>query len=450
MAGEAISETPLSQPRTGTAYPWYVASVLSLAYCFSAIDARVLTLLVIPIKDDLKLSDFQISLLQGFAFALLYSVAAIPIGRMVDTISRRTRIIVVGVLFWSLMTMGCGTARSFWQLFAARIGVGVGEATLSPTAYSLLSDYFEPKRRALAISLYAIGYPIGGGLALIIGGYLLQYFTARGGGVLPVIGSLEPWQMVFIAVGLPGVLIASLIMTIREPARRELAKGYEDKVMPISETFAYLKKHWKVYGMLIGSISLIGMLAIGVSLWYPTFLIRTYNMPVAEVGLYYGVVMLVCGTIGTIAGGWVSGRLMQKGQADANIRIVLVTTVLKALPLIAGPLMPNAPLALACMAIGTLIGQGAQGVMISAIQDVTPNQLRGQIMALTLLSVNLVGLGLGASFIAAITDFGFGDEGAIRYSIAIAGAVLLPVIVTIIVTGMPVYRRTLAERAAAA
>lgn len=446
MTSKAASGTEIPERTTSAAYPWYVAGILSMAYCFSAIDARVLTLLVIPIKEDLQLTDFQISLLQGFAFALMYSVAAIPIGRLVDTISRRTRIIVVGVLFWSVMTMGCGLARNFWQLFAARIGVGMGEATLSPTAYSLISDYFEPKRRALAISLYAIGYPIGGGLALIIGGALLQFFTAQGGGSLPIVGSLEPWQMVFIAVGLPGVIIASLILTIREPVRRELAKGYENKVMPLSATFAYLKANWKVYGMLIGAISLIGMLAIGSSLWYPTFLIRTYQMPVAEVGLYYGIVMLICGTIGTVAGGWMSGRLMQKGQSDANIRIVLVTTVLKALPLIAGPLMPNAPLALACMALGTLIGQGAQGVMISAIQDVTPNQLRGQVMALTLLCVNLIGLGLGASFIAAITDFGFGDEGAIRYSIAIAGAVLLPIIVGIIVAGMPVYRRALAEK----
>ncbi len=446
MTSKAASGTEIPERTTSATYPWYVAGILSMAYCFSAIDARVLTLLVIPIKEDLQLTDFQISLLQGFAFALMYSVAAIPIGRLVDTVRRRTRIIVVGVVFWSLMTMGCGLARNFWQLFAARIGVGMGEATLSPTAYSLISDYFEPKRRALAISLYAIGYPIGGGLALIIGGALLQFFTARGGGSLPFLGALEPWQMVFIAVGLPGVIIASLILTIREPVRRELAKGYENKAMPLSATFAYLKANWKVYGMLIGAISLIGMLAIGSSLWYPTFLIRTYQMPVAEVGLYYGIVMLICGTIGTVAGGWMSGRLMQKGQSDANIRIVLVTTVLKALPLIAGPLMPTAPLALACMALGTLIGQGAQGVMISAIQDVTPNQLRGQVMALTLLCVNLIGLGLGASFIAAITDFGFGDEGAIRYSIAIAGAVLLPIIVAIIVTGMPVYRRALAEK----
>lgn len=443
MASNAVRDSQLADRAAGGACRWYVVGILSLAYCFSAIDARVLTLLVIPIKQDLGLSDFQISLLQGFAFALLYSVAAIPIGRFVDTSRNRTRIIVWGVLCWSLMTMACGLVRSFGQLFTARIGVGVGEATLSPTAYSLISDYFDSRRRALAISCYAIGYPIGGGLALIIGGVLLRYFAEAGGANLPLLGRLAPWQMVFVVVGLPGAIIAALLMTVREPERRELTKGYEGRAMPLSQTFAWLRLHWRLYAMLIGSISLIGMLSIGVSLWYPTFLIRTYRMPVAEVGLYYGAVMLVCGTVGTLAGGWMSGRLMRAGRRDANMRIVLATTVLKALPLIIGPLMPTPALALGFMGVGTLIGQAAQGVMIAAIQDVTPNQLRGQMMALTLLCVNLIGLGLGASFIAAITDFGFGDEAALRYSIAIAGAVLLPIIVALIIAGLPVYRRAL-------
>lgn len=425
---------------------WYVVAVLFLAYTFSAIDARVLTLLVVPIKQDLGLSDFQISLLQGFAFALLYSVAAIPIGRYVDSSKHRSRLVTIGVLFWSAMTMSCGLARSFGALFAARIGVGIGEATLSPTAYSLISDYFDKRRRALAISFYAIGYPIGGGLALIIGAILLSKFTAHGPVTLPVVGALQPWQMVFVMVGLPGIIVAALVATIREPKRRDLAKGYAGAV-PLREVLGYIRARWLLYTMLIGSTSLIGMLAIGVSLWYPTFLIRTYGMTTGEVGLYYGTLMLVCGTVGTVAGGWISGRLVQRGHADANMRIVLVATVLKALPLIIGPLMPTPVLALAFMAVGTLIGQASQGVMLAAIQDVTPNQLRGQVTALTLLGVNLIGLGLGASFIAAITDFGFADEGALRYSIVIAGAVLLPAIVALIAAGMPAYRRALAEMA---
>ena len=154
MASTAMETHPVTaqQQDSSAVYRWYVVAVLFIAYCFSAIDARVLTLLVIPIKQDLGLSDFEISLLQGFAFAILYSVAAIPLGRLVDGTNRRSRIIVFGVLFWSAMTVLCGMARSFGQLFAARIGVGIGEATLSPTAYSLIADYFEARRRALAIS----------------------------------------------------------------------------------------------------------------------------------------------------------------------------------------------------------------------------------------------------------------------------------------------------------
>lgn len=429
----------------GGAYRWYVTIVLLIAYSFSAIDSRVLTLLVQPIKADLKLSDFEISLLQGFAFAILYSIAAVPLGRMVDGTRKRAAIITVGVLFWSVMTMACGAARGFGQLFLARVGVGIGEATLSPTAYSLLSDYFSRKRRALAISVYALGYPIGSGLALIVGAILLKKFTAQGPMTLPVLGTLAPWQMVFVMVGLPGLIVAALIATIREPVRRDLAKGHAGGAMPLSVGFAYIRARWPLFTMLFFSNALIAMLAIGVSIWYPTFLIRTYHLTTEQVGFYYGTVMLVCGVIGTLTGGWLSGRMMVRGQADANMRIVIAATVLKAVPLIVGPLMPTPALALGFMAVGTLIGQATQGVILAAIQDVTPNQLRGQVTALMLLGVNLIGMGLGASFIAAITDFGFKDEGAIRYSIVIAGAVLLPSIVALVVAGMPSYRRALAE-----
>lgn len=437
----AVAEAPRSRAR---AYRWLVVVILFVGYAFSAIDARVLTLMVGPIQRDLGLSDFEMSLLQGFAFSILYSIAALPIGRYVDRTGRRSLLIIWGILFWSLMTAACGFAASFAGLFIARVGVGVGEATLSPTAYSLISDYFDRKRRALAISLYAIGYPIGGGLALLIGGALLTRFSATGGITLPLLGSFSPWQAVFLCVAAPGVLIAALMMLIREPERHEVAKDLS-RHSSLKEGFAYVAERWVLFGSLIGSLGLIALLAIGTTLWFPTFLIRTYGMTPAQVGLSYGMVMLVCGTVGTLTGGWLSGRLIRAGRGDANMRIVLYATLLKGLPLVAAPLMPDAFLSLTLMAIGTLIGQASQGVMLAAIQDVTPNQLRGQVTAISLLFVNLLGMGLGATVIAAITDFGFGDQSALRYSIAITGAVTLPLITLLTLAALPHYRKAVAS-----
>lgn len=442
----ASSATPQESDATSSSlrrhYPWLVVAILFVGYCFSAIDARVLTLMVGPIQNDLGLSDFEMGLLQGFAFAILYSVAALPIGRFVDRTKRRSALIFWGVLFWSLMTAMCGFASSFVGLFIARVGVGVGEATLSPTAYSLISDYFERKRRALAISCYAIGYPIGGGLALLIGGGLLTYFDNTGGLVLPKLGAFAPWQLVFLCVALPGVFVAAAMLLIREPPRREMAKELAQQ-STLREGFAYVMQRKVLFGSLIGSLGLIALLAIGTALWFPTFLIRTYGMTPGDVGLYYGGVMLVFGTIGTLFGGWLSGRLMHSGRADANMRIVLFSTLLKGFPLVLAPLMPTATLALTMMALGTLIGQASQGVMLAAIQDVTPNQLRGQVTAIALLVVNILGMGFGATVIAAITDFGFGDQGALRYSIALTGAITLPIIITLIPVAMPHYREAI-------
>lgn len=442
--GAARSVDVVDAGREGAVYRSYVVFVLFVAYTFSAIDSRILTLLVIPIQEDLKLTDFQMSLLQGFAFALFYSLAAIPIGRIVDGTKSRVRLMTGGVGFWALMTILCGLSNSFGALFFARVGVGVGEATLSPSAYSVISDYFDRTRRALAISFYAIGYAVGGGLALILGAALLKYFTALGGGDFWIIGKVAPWQAVFICVGLPGFFVALMVATIREPVRRELAVGF-DASIPFKVVRAYLVTNWRVYGMLIGSLSLIGMVAFGTALWYPTFLMRTYGMSPGEVGATYGGIMIVFGTTGTLLGGWLSGWLMKRGRSDANMTIVLGTTLIKGVPLVLSPLMPTPLLALSLMAVATFVGQAAQGVLLSAIQDVTPNQMRGQVTAFSLLSVNLVGLGLGASFVAAITDFGFGDPMAVRYSIAITGAVILPIIVVVILAGIPHYRKALAD-----
>ncbi|MFY9571890.1 MAG: MFS transporter, partial [Blastocatellia bacterium] len=207
------------EPYPAIGYAWYVVGVLTLVYIFSFIDRQILSLLVRPIRRDLGISDFQMSLLMGFSFALFYTFFGLPLGRLADSRSRRT-IIAAGFTVWSIMTAACGLARNFAHMLLLRMGVGVGEAALSPAAYSMITDYFPPRRRATAISVYSMGIYIGSGLAFIVGGLVAGAASAQETWDLPLVGATRPWQVVFFIVGLPGVLLALLMYTVREPVRR--------------------------------------------------------------------------------------------------------------------------------------------------------------------------------------------------------------------------------------
>ena len=200
------------------AYAWYVVAVLMLAYVCSFVDRQVLALMVPAVRRDLGISDTQMSLLMGLSFALFYSILGLPIGRLADRSSRR-RIIVWGIAVWSVMTALCGAARNYWQLFLARMGVGVGEAALSPPAYSLIADYFPKDRLGTAIGVYSLGIYLGSGLAMMLGGWVTGRVAAAAMWTLPLIGEVRPWQAVFFVIGLPGLLLALWVGTLREPAR---------------------------------------------------------------------------------------------------------------------------------------------------------------------------------------------------------------------------------------
>lgn len=421
---------------------WFALGIFLVAYVLSAIDARIITLLAVPLKQHFSLTDTQLGALQGFALAVFYALAAIPIGRLIDRSRNRARIAVIAVLVWSAMTALGGLAKTFNQLFLARIGVGVGEAGLAPTAHSLIADYFEPRRRALATALFSIGYPLGGGLALIIGGALLGHFSRAGipawlEGVVN-----EPWQATLIIVGLPGVFVAALLMLVKEPPRRGVTVASGDTPR-WSDSFRFIAAHARLYTALFGVISLVAMLAIGSALWFPSFFARTYDMPVQKVGLWYGMVTLVFGGVGTVLGGWLAGRVMDRRGGDANLSVVGWTTALKAVPLALAPLMPSAELALAVIALATLIGQGAQGAMIAAFHDVTPNQYRGQIVALALFFVSLIGSGIGGIVIGAMSQHLFGGDDGLRYALAVLPMIVCPVVIALIAWGRRDFRAAL-------
>ncbi|MBT7799203.1 MAG: MFS transporter, partial [Gammaproteobacteria bacterium] len=214
---------------------WYAVGILFVAYTFSFADRFILSLLIEPIKQDLNLSDTKISLLHGFAFAIFYTFMGIPIGRLADKYNRRT-IIVWGIATWSCMTAVCGITKGYWQLFAARVGVGVGEAALSPAAYSMIADLFPAQKLGRALSVYTTGAFVGAGLAFIIGGTAIAAITTSPEITLPVIGTIRSWQAAFFLVGLPGLLVAALMYTVKEPLRR-FNKETEGEIVTIREVF---------------------------------------------------------------------------------------------------------------------------------------------------------------------------------------------------------------------
>jgi MFS family permease len=435
--GVSVAPRPPGEPRyPSRAQANYCLAILLIAYVLSFIDRQILSLLIGPIRADLAISDFQISLLQGAAFAIFYVSLGLPIGRLADRKSR-TAIVASGIFIWSLMTAFCGLTRSFGMLLLARTGVGVGEATLSPAGYSLLSDSFPPARLALATTIFTAGITIGGGLGYIIGGSVVHLVSNGAPVALPLLGVLKPWQLAFIVVGAPGLLVSLMAASIKEPARIEAqTTGAETGEPSARDALSYLFRHWRTYAPTFGAVSLLSVLGYGTLNWYPPFLIRTYGMPVRDVGLSFGVVYLVFGTLGAVASGLVSERLRERGHRNVDPRIVMWVSVLLVIPAAIGPLMPTSTLALVWAAPTVALLNAFYGISMASLQIVTPNRMRGLMSALFLLMTNISGLAIGTSLIAFLTDFIFQNDQALRYSLAMAAAAVCPLAALVIWIGI--------------
>lgn len=416
-------------------YAWYAVAVLVIAYTFSFIDRQILSLLVGPMKRDLEISDFQMSLLQGFAFAIFYTLMGLPIGRMVDS-HNRVRIITIGIAVWSLMTALCGISKSYIQLFIYRMGVGVGEAALSPAAYSMLSDYFKPERIGVAIGVYGTGVYIGAGLALVIGGEVVEAARAAGSSTFPIIGTVYPWQMVFFIVGLPGLLVALWAWTLREPPRHGATE-----TPPLRQVLAYMKANRFTLICHNMCYALSAMMGYGVAAWIPEFMIRTHGWSAGQIGSAYGWIIAIFGTAGVIAGGWL-GDFAAKRSRNGRMLVLALTGILTLPFALAAPLVDNPMLAVYLLIPATFFATFTTGGGPSAMQELMPNKMRGMASAIMLFVVNIIGLGLGPSAIAFMTDFILQDESQLRYSIAIVPAVLLAGSSLFGFIGLRAYRRS--------
>jgi MFS family permease len=409
-------------------YAWYVVVLLTLAYVVAFIDRQILALLVDPIRRDLGLSDFQMSWLLGLAFALFYTFLGLPIGRLADRYSRRT-IVGIGIALWSVMTAACGLARTFGQLFVVRMGVGIGEATLGPSALSLISDCFPRERRGRPLAFYNMGVSLGVAIANIVGGLVIGFVSSAPALSLPLVGELRPWQTVFLWVGLPGLVIALLMLTIREPARRDRLQPTGAGALPLSATVAYLHRHLATYATHFVGLSVVTIIGYGFFFWIPTMFVRTWQWTIPQISLAYGLVILIGGPVGVLASGWLADHWYRAGRRDSLMRVCLYTALGFVPASVLAPLMPTPELALLMLVPSTLGGSAVTACGSAALMMITPNEFRAQVSALYYFVINLLGLTLGPSAVAMVTDFGFGDDAALRWSLAIvcagAGAVAL-------------------------
>ena len=434
--------TETSTPASLT-YAWYVVAVLLVAQAFSFLDRMIMGLLVGPIRESFQISDTQYSLLAGLAFSLFYAIMGLPLARIADRSSRRN-LIVAGIAVWSFMTAACGLAKGYWSLFVARIGVGIGEATLGPAAYSMIADYFPKSVLGRALSVYMIGVTLGSGFAYMLGGAVVGYVEGMDTIMMPVVGEIEGWQLTFFVVGIPGLLVSLLMLTtVREPVRTGIVTP---EAVPVSEVADYLWQRRRAYGGHILGISIFIMVVYALNLWGPTYFIRTFGYTRPEAGWVFGLVMIGAGTVGLLLAGTLSDRLVSKGIHDAYVKIIFFSMVAMIPSAATLAFLESDLLAIVFMSLAVFFSAFQGGLAGGTLQLMTPNRMRGQVMAVYGLSSNLIGLGLGPTVIAMTTDYVFGYDGAIGKSIALCAVILCPIGALILWRSLPAIGEQLAEQ----
>lgn len=431
------------QPWPEPAKAWYAVSVFAVALMFLFLDRGIITLMVEPIKADLDLSDFEMSLLLGLSLVVFNAFLAVPASRFVD-IWPRNIIITAGIAVWSAMTAFCGLAQTFLQLFICRIGVGVGELVHGPATYSMMADLFPRERLPRAIAVLQIGFIAGVGISLLLGAFVIQLLLGIDNVRIPGTNFVvRNWQLVFVIVGLPGLLVAGLMMTVAEPPRRGRLVKIE-KPMPLRTVLKYLVEHWRVYAPQFIGLGIAATEVYGTRAWHPVFFQRTYGWSAPQTGMVLGTALIIAAPFGLWGATWLTERFA-KTRDDANLRVVAICYSMSPIFAIGGPLMPDPWLAVVCSALGFLVGIGGAVPQNAALQSVTPNEMRGQVTALYLFVFSVIGIGIGPTFIALFTDFLFADELMLRYSLALSATIMLPASAVIMWLGVKPYGQAIAQ-----
>lgn len=436
----------------GTPYPparyaWYVIAVLFAVTLLSQLDRQLPALLVRPLRKEFGISDTAFSLLQGYAFAVFYTLAGLPLGRLVDRGNRRN-LIFVGLLFWSLATALFAFGQTYTHLLLARVGVGIGEAVLAPAAYSLIADCVAPSRRGRALAVYYVSIAVGSGASLLLGGWLLSIIPGQGLFV-PGLGELAAWRMTFLAAAAPGLPLALVLLwSVREPARhQDTAKtlGIDSDRPSVADFVRFLRKHPGTFARVLTYPTLLSIIGYGALAWAPALFDRSHGLPPSTSGVILGILVAVAGAAGTLASGFLSDHWVARKVPAARFRVALIGVGLFALPAVLWPLVPDPRLAFGLLFL-TVLGLGlAQSAAPVAIQAVFPNRMRGQAVSVYLLLAGLLGIGLGPTSVALVTDYVFHDDKALRYALALTAGPSVLFGLWLIGSGLRPYAKTYSE-----
>lgn len=423
---------------------WSLVFILVLAYICAFADRQILSLLVDPIKRDLNITDTEFSLLNGLAFTLCYTIVGLPLAWLADRGSRRN-LIISCISFWSLMTALCGMANTYWSLFLTRMGVGAGEAGLSPAAYSMIADHFPPENRARPMSVYATGSILGAGIAFMVGGAVVQWTSDAHQIVLPLIGAIKPWQVAFLCVALIGPPVVLAMFLIREPARREIGAMHDGGGAAL---LGYMRRRGRVFLLLTFAYGISGMVIASYKAWAPAMLMRQFGWDVGTVGFVLGGMLMVGSGAGVLIGGWLSDRLAKGGRLDAPPMASLVAAC------VAGPFAVATPLVESSQAVTILLGAATfgfglmQGLPAPALQAIAPNRLRARIFATYFLIGNPIAFIVGPTAVAMVSDGIFQDPAKVGVALACVSAVAMPLSALCLIAALAPFRRAVTEEVA--
>lgn len=409
---------PQTAPRVevapfGALRQWWLVFALSVLAMLSAIDKQILALLLDPIKGDLRLTDTEVSLLFGLSFAAVHSLVVIPSGWAADRWARRW-IAGGAAVSWSVMTIVCGLAASYWQLFAGRMGVGMTEGLLEPSAHSLVRDGVDPARRGRAFAALGLAPLIGTGLAAIAGGVLLEVLSGRGPFVLPVVGEVALWQVVLMLVGAAGVPLGALMLTVREPPR-PAPEGPSVAPPGWRETFGRFAVEWRLYLPIL--LYALGQALIGAAYgaWAPSMLMRVWGLSPLQVGLTLGVGMMLTAPIGALGAGLLIDLAKAAGRPDGLPLVGVAGAVMVGLPASLAPLAPDQGVFWVLFAVHMMSAAIPVAVVGTAVARITPSRLMGKVVSVRILLQGLIAAAFGPTLAALVGDRLFGgDAGGVR------------------------------------